>query len=102
MCQNPSVIRSVLAHYSMLFSVNTLRARRNGRHFPADVFKCIFVNENIWIKIKILKIVVNGPINKILALVQKMAWRRPGDKPLSQLMMAQFTDAYMRHSASMC
>ena len=26
-----------------------------------------------------------------------MAWRRIGDKPLSEPMMAQFTDAYMRH-----
>ena len=30
-----------------------------------------------------------------------MAWRRIGDKPLSEPMMALFTDAYMRHSASM-
>ena len=26
-----------------------------------------------------------------------MAWRRPGDKPLSEPMLTQFTDAYMRH-----
>ena len=26
-----------------------------------------------------------------------MAWRRPGDKPLSEKMMVCFTDAYMRH-----
>ena len=30
-----------------------------------------------------------------------MAWRRPGDKQLSEPMMVQLTDAYMRHSASM-
>ena len=30
-----------------------------------------------------------------------MAWRRPGDKPLSEPLMACFVDAYMRHSASM-
>ena len=30
-----------------------------------------------------------------------MAWRRPGDKALSGLMMVEFIDAYMRHSASM-
>ena len=28
-----------------------------------------------------------GPINNIPALVQIMAWRRPGDKPLSEAMM---------------
>ena len=30
-----------------------------------------------------------------------MAWCRTGDKPLSETMMTQFNDAYMRHSASM-
>ena len=30
-----------------------------------------------------------------------MAWRRTGNKPLSEQMVTQFNDAYMRHSASM-
>ena len=42
--------------------------------------------------------VPKGPINNILALVPIIAWRRPGDKPLPELMMVMFTDAYMRHS----
>ena len=43
--------------------LNTLRLRRNDGHFP-DIFKCIFLNENIWISIKIsLKFVPKGPIN---------------------------------------
>ena len=68
--------------------VNTLRPRQNGRHFPDDIFKCIFLNENVWIPIKIsLKFVPRGPINNIPAMVQIMAWRRPGDKPLSEPMM---------------
>ena len=47
-----------------------------------------FLNENIWISIKIsLKSVPKGPIDNIPALVQIMAWRRPGDKPLSEPMM---------------
>ena len=33
-----------------------------------------------------LKIVPEGPINNILAQVQVIAWRRPGDKPLSKPM----------------
>ena len=66
--------------------INTLRPSRNRRHFADDIFKCIFLKENVWIPIKIsLKIVPTGPINNILALVQVMAWRRPGDKPLSEL-----------------
>ena len=68
--------------------VNTLRPRQNGRHFADDIFKCIFLNENVSIAIKIsLKFVPKGPINNIPALVQIMAWRRPGDKPLSEPMM---------------
>ena len=67
---------------------NTLRPRQNGRHFADDIFKCIFLNENVWIPIKIsMKFVPKGPINNIPALVQIMAWRRPGDKPLSEPMM---------------
>ena len=33
-------------------------------------------------------------------LFQIMAWRRTGDKPISESMVAKFTAAYMRHSAS--
>ena len=35
-----------------------------------------------------LKFVLKGPINNIPALPQIVAWRRPGDKPLSEPMMA--------------
>ena len=46
------------------------------------------MNENVLILLNIsLKIVSKGPINIILLLVQVMAWRRPGDKPLSEPMM---------------
>ena len=69
-------------------TINTLRPRQNGRHFPDDIFKCISLNENVWISIKIsLYFVPRGPINNITALVQIMAWRRPGDKPLCEPMV---------------
>ena len=68
--------------------INTLRPRQNGRHFADDTFKRIFMNENVRISINIsLKFVPKGLINNIPALVQIMAWRRPGDKPLSEPMM---------------
>ena len=71
-------------------SINTLRPRHNGRHFADYIFKCIFLNENAWLPIEIsLKFVPKGPINYIPALVQIMAWRRPGDKPLSETMMVK-------------
>ena len=67
---------------------NTLRPRQNGRPFADDTFKCIFLNENVRISIKIsLKFVLKGPINNNPALVQIMAWRQSGDKPLSEPMM---------------
>ena len=67
---------------------NTLRPRQNGRRFADNVFKYIFLNENVWISLKIsLKFVPKGPVINIPALVQIMAWRRSGDKPLSEPMM---------------
>ena len=69
-------------------SVNTLRPGQNGRRYPDDIFKCIFLNENICIPINIsLKFVPKGQIKNIPSLVQIMAWRRPGDKPLFEPML---------------
>ena len=74
--------------WTMCIFLNTLRLRQNGRHFPDNTFRPIFLNENIRISIEIsLKFVPKVPINNIPALVQIMAWRRPGDKPLSEPMM---------------
>ena len=62
--------------------VNTLRPRQDGRYFADNTFKRIFLYENVWVSIEIpLKFVPKAPINNIPALVQIMAWRRPGDKP---------------------
>ena len=68
--------------------VNALRPRENGHHFADDIFKFIFLNENFWILTTIsLKYVPLGPIDNMAALVQIMAWRRIGKKPLSEPMM---------------
>ena len=68
--------------------INTLRPRQNDRHFADDTFKPIFLKKNIRISIKIsLELVPKVPINNNSALVQIMAWRRPGDKLLSEPMM---------------
>ena len=70
--------------------LDTLRPRQNDRLFPDDIFKCIFLNENVWISLMIsLKFVPKVPINNIPALVQMMAWRRPGAKSLSELMLVK-------------
>ena len=70
--------------------VNTLRPRQSGHHFADDIFKWIFLNENVWISINISQnFVAMGPINNITKLVKVMAWRRSGDKPLSEPMMVR-------------
>ena len=52
--------------------------------FADNIWKCVFLNENILISINIsLKFVPTGPVNNIPALDQIIAWRRPGAKPLS-------------------
>ena len=67
-----------------------IEAETNGRHFADDIFKCIFLNENVWIQIKIsLKLVPKGPIKNNPALVRIMAWCRPGDKLLSEPMVVR-------------
>ena len=95
LCPAPSVCPSV--HPSICPTLvttlqstifNSLRPRQNGRLFADDVFKRIFLNENVWISLKIsLKFVPKVPINNIPALVQIMARRHPGDKLLSEPMM---------------
>ena len=72
----------------VIWALNTLRPRQYGHRFADDTFMRIFLNENVRISIKVsLKFVPKGPINNIPALVQIMAWRRSGDKPLSEPMM---------------
>ena len=66
-------VATVLSTYPCIPSclwVNTLRPRQNGCYFPDNIFKCIFLNENIWILLKIsLKFVPKVWINNISALV---------------------------------
>ena len=88
MCSSPGntwVIPSLEWELYWARGINTLRPRQNGRHYADDIFKWIFLNENVWFPTK--RFVPKGLINNILALFQIMAWRRPGDKPLSQPMM---------------
>ena len=82
------------------YGINTLRPRQNERHLADDIFKCILLNENVWIRIEIsLKFIPKGPINNIPALVQIMAWHR-SDAAIIWINGVQFIDAYMHHSMS--
>ena len=54
--------------------IDRLRPRQNDRYFVDDMFKWIFLNENIWIAIKIpQKFIPRRPINNIPALIEIMA-----------------------------
>ena len=57
--------------------------------FSDNIFKCIFLNENFPILIKIsLKFIHESPIDIMSALVQIMAWCQTGNKLLSEPMLA--------------
>ena len=79
-----------ISWYTESFGQLNMRPRQNGRCFADNIFKCIFLNKNIWISIKIsLNFVPKGQIKNITALVQIMVWHRPGDKPLSEPIMVK-------------
>ena len=62
-----------------------------GRDKMAAIFQTTFSNEFSWMKMLEfrLKFVPKGPINNIPLLVQIMAWRLPGDTPLSEQMVVR-------------
>ena len=69
--------------------------------WPPSRRRCFQMRLSAWefsILIEIsLKFVQRGSIDNKPILVQIMAWRWIGDKPLSEPMLTQFTDAYMRY-----
>ena len=58
--------------------------RQIGHQFPDDIFKCTVLNENQWIYWSMIPRV---QINNIPALVEILAWRRPGAKLLTEPML---------------
>ena len=77
-----------LLHMTQCPTFNTLKPRQDGQHFANDIFKSNFLTKDMWIAIDIsLNFLPKGQNNNIQALVQIMAWRRPGDKPLSEPVM---------------
>ena len=75
----------------MGISFNSSPPGQNGRHSGI----CIFLNENDRILIQIsLKFVPMCLFDNKPALVQVMACRRTGNKPLPETMLTQFIDIY--------
>ena len=65
--------------------LNSSPPGQNGRHFADHIFKRVSLNKHIWILNKI------PLINVLWGPIQIMAWRRPGDKPLSEPMLTKLT-----------
>ena len=85
---NDRIVSGIGPRRSLIAPNNTLRPKQNSRHFPDDIFKCIFFNENVWTRMTFaLKFVPKCSVDNIPVLLQTMAWRRPGDKPLSEPIM---------------
>ena len=76
--------------------------RHWGRDKMAAILHTAFSNAFPEMKLsdKKSEVCSRGPIGYDSSTAKVMAWRRTGDKPLSETMMAQFIDAYMCHSAS--
>ena len=76
---------TIIHHYTSTgqYLLTHSSPKQNGCNFEEDIFKYIFLNENVWISINIsLKFVPKGQINNDPAFVQIMACRRPGDKAI--------------------
>ena len=77
----------------------THEAETKWLQFYKRHFKTHLLERTNLISFKIsLKFVHKGPFDNKSALGQVIAWRRTGNKPLSEPMMAQLTDACMRHA----
>ena len=74
--------------------ITTLRPWRNARYFADDIFKHIFLNEEVQNFIKIsLKFVPKFQIGTKPTSVLIMAWCQTREKPLSEPMMVYLTEA---------
>ena len=74
-------------------SFNSLWPKNNGCHFAGDIFKRISLNEKFT-----LEVVPKVSNDNKLALVQVMAWRLPGEKPLFQSMLTKVLTASLGHT----
>ena len=77
--------------------VNSSLPGQNGCHFADYILEWIVINGNFCISIQISLKFLWVQISNKSALVQVMVWHRTDDKPLSEPMLTQFTDAYMPH-----
>ena len=72
----------------------TMRPGQDGWHFAGNIFKCLFLNENFCLLI--FNLLPLGSIDNMSYVVQVLAWRWTGSKPLSELMMTKFSCNILR------
>ena len=84
------VLGHALSFYGLLDISGFVGANICMQYYLFGEDKYDFIHENWCTK---------GPVDNKLVLLQIMARHRTGDKPLLELTMASFTDAYMHHSA---
>ena len=81
--------------------VNTLRLRQNSHHFPDDILKCIFLNENVWVLIKISQVCSQGSNQQYSSIGSDNGLAPPRRQAIVWAYVGQITNAYVRQSASM-
>ena len=79
--------------------IQLVEVEQTGWYFADDTFKCILLYDIL--VIISLRFVPKSPFNNKSSLVQVMACRQIGDKPLSEPMMTQFYDAYTIHGLTL-
>ena len=85
-CSNQNLSHNPVSVIWMVYK--HIEAETKWPPFRRRHFSFLFVNENGCISFdSLLRFVSKGQIDNIPALVQIVAWRRPGDKPLSEPMM---------------
>ena len=83
-CEIPDANARSLLEWNLF--INSSPLGQNGHNFTDNIFQWIFT-----------ECVPKVPIDNKSALVYVMAWRQTGDKPLTEPMLTQFTDAYLQH-----
>ena len=75
--------------------VLTHRVLKKWRIFCRRYFEMHFLKENLYISLEMsLKFVLGSQIDNISSLVQVMAWRQFGDKPLPESMMTPCSNTH--------
>ena len=70
---------SVVMKYCRRATYNALKPRQGGCHFPDHILKCIFLNENAWILLKvILKVPTDNRKVSASKIQQTIIWTNGG------------------------